>query len=533
MYLIAHHILSPLGNGTEANWQAILAGKTAIRRYDGRWASVEPFCASLFKEYPVVHDAAGVPYSAFLSLCIRSAEAAIADSKLDTTSSDVVFILSTTKGDNLDLLTPAKTLAAYFRNPNSPIAVSNACTSGVSAQVVAWRLLHTRRYKHAVIVGCDVQTRFIVSGFQSFKALSPEPCRPFDKARCGLNAGEAVATMVFSTERPDTAVQPWILAAGSIHNDANHISGPSRTGEGSKLCLDDVKGNHTALVCVHGTATVYNDEMESIALHRAGLDAVPVLALKSYYGHTMGAAGIVETILAAKAMDEGVVPACLGYDECGTTYPLQVANALQPVQKGDFVKLLSGFGGCNAAVRFTRQPRQVPTVQDAASRAVCEITIRDDENITALYRRHIGDYPKFFKMDTLAKLGIVGTEMLMQQCREQHLPMPGNPALVFGNRSASIANDTDYLATISDPDNYYPSPALFVYTLPNIVTGEIAIRHKWYGETCFYILSEEAQLLDIARATLSTTQHDCAIVGWVECQSKTNYFAHIQLLWKN
>lgn len=162
-----------------------------------------------------------------------------------------------------------------------------------------------------------------------------------------------------------------------------------------------------------------------------------------------------------------------------------------------------------------------------------QITIDSSRDLTALYRQYAGNYPKFFKMDTLARLGFVGVEMLLHECEEKHLPIPQNPALVFGNRSASIKNDTDYLATIVNPEQYFPSPALFVYTLPNIVTGEIAIRHKWYGETCFYVLPEEDQLLRLAEITLRTTAHDSAIAGWVECTADNNYFAHIQLLWKN
>ena len=562
MILLGHHILSPLGDGTAANWQAILAGKTAMRLYENHFASVEPFYASLFGE---LGKRGQEQESLFVSLCTYSAQEAIAQTGIDTHSERVLFILSTTKGDNLDLLTPAQTIADHFGNPNPPIIVSNACTSGVSAQVVAWRLLQTGEYDSIVLIGCDLQNQFIVSGFQSFKALSAEPCRPFDKNRCGLNVGEAVATMVVGSVNYELRIMHyegtcshWVLEAGSIHNDANHISGPSRTGEGCFRCLEDViigangkegsrqVGVHTpskyhGLVSVHGTATPYNDEMEAIALHRTGLDKAPIMALKGYYGHTMGAAGILETILALRAAEEGIVPACKGYHECGTTFPLPVYSENKPLVASSepiVIKILSGFGGCNAAVKwrvfdnFTID-HAVNDYQIANCQIIMSVTIDSSCDLTALYRQYAGNYPKFFKMDTLARLGFIGVEMLMRKCEEQHLPIPQNPALVFGNRSASIKNDTDYLATIVNPEQYFPSPALFVYTLPNIVTGEIAIRHKWHGETCFYVLPEEDQLLRLAEITLRTTAHDSAIAGWVECTANNNYFAHIQLLWKN
>ena len=93
-----------------------------------------------------------------------------------------------------------------------------------------------------------------------------------------------------------------------------------------------------------------------------------------------------------------------------------------------------------------------------------------EKMLVELYRKYVGDYPKFFKMDTLSRLGFIAAEMLIGAAND----VPS--AIILANRSASIKNDRDYLATISE-GNYYPSPALFVYTLPNIVTGEIAIRH--------------------------------------------------------
>ena len=145
---------------------------------------------------------------------------------------------------------------------------------------------------------------------------------------------------------------------GAIRNDANHISGPSRTGEGSyralRAVLGDIDSEQIAVVNAHGTATLYNDEMESIAINRAGLASVPVNGLKGYYGHTMGAAGILETILSMQAIDDNIILATKGYDTIGVTYPLNVSNQHQTTNKRVFIKLLSGFGGCNAALLMAK-----------------------------------------------------------------------------------------------------------------------------------------------------------------------------------
>ena len=311
IYCIGHSIISPLGEGSQANYEAVQAGHSGLKQYTNRFADVAPICASLFDTQ-----------QDFVPLCIKSVETAGADEGL-LAGNDTVFILSTTKGDRLDLITPAKRIAARFHNPNPPIVVSNACTSGVCAQITAKRLLECGMYRHAVVVGCDLQSRFIVSGFQAFNALSPEPCLPFSPDRKGLNLGEAAATIVYTAEPH----KGWRLEAGSIHNDANHLSAPSRTGDGAYLCLNEVMQDadmaEVELIGVHGTATLYNDDMERAAIHRAGLDEVPMWALKPYFGHTMGAAGVLETIL------------CMMHT------------------KKCFVKMLSGFGGVNAAIRMT------------------------------------------------------------------------------------------------------------------------------------------------------------------------------------
>ena len=326
IYCAGHSIISPLGEGTQANIEAVLAGRTGLKTYTDRFADVEPFCASLF-DTP----------QAFVPLCIRSIELALNGKSYivndQMVNDQTVFILSTTKGDNLDLWTPAQQIAEHFGNPNPPIVVSNACTSGVCAQITAMRLMESGLYQHAVVVGCDLQSRFIVSGFQAFKALSPEPCTPFAPNRKGLNLGEAAATIIYTTEPTDS----WRLVAGSIHNDANHISAPSRTGEGAYRCLKDVlKGiqlSEITLVGVHGTGTLYNDDMERIALQRAGLADVPMSVLKPHFGHTMGAAGILETILCAEMAKND-----------------QMVND----QMVNIIKMLSGFGGVNAAIRIEK-----------------------------------------------------------------------------------------------------------------------------------------------------------------------------------
>lgn len=371
---IADNIISPIGHDSAANYRAVLAGDTRLSHRHGVFGLPEDFHGSLF-DRPAIEQlfaaeiGDGNAYTFFEKLCILTASRAIAASGIDPAAADVLFVLSSTKG-NVDQLTgdldsesayiggSAARIAAHFGNPNEVVTASNACISGVCAQIAAVRLLLVGAYRHAVVIGADVLSKFIVSGFQSFKALSPEACRPYDKDRVGLNLGEAAGCMVLTADDSMAPEADWTFRACSIHNDANHISGPSRTGEGSYRVLADILGtvaaHELAFVNAHGTATAYNDEMESIAIHRATLDTVPVNGLKGFYGHTLGAAGVIETILAMQAIDNGVVLPTRGYSQQGTTYSLDIADHVRTTSKRTFIKILSGFGGSNAGIAYTK-----------------------------------------------------------------------------------------------------------------------------------------------------------------------------------
>lgn len=372
---MAHNIISPLGMTTAENYAAVKEGRSELKRHDGLWQLPEPFTASLMDRdkveeafAPLANDA---KYTFFEKMIILSAAKALEQTDIDPTSDKVLFILSTTKG-NVFLLDKretgfppervllglaAKQMTDYFHNSNTPLVVSNACISGVCAQIQAMRELESGRFDYVVTVGVDVQSAFIVSGFQSFKALSADPCKPFDANRTGLNLGDAAATLIY-TKKEEVNENEWVACRGAIRNDANHISGPSRTGEGSyralKVALGEVSPDKIAFINAHGTATLYNDEMESFAIERAGLSKVPVNGLKGYYGHTMGAAGIMETILSMQAIDDHNILATRGYETMGVTHPLVLSNQNQATDKRVFIKLLSGFGGCNAALLFAK-----------------------------------------------------------------------------------------------------------------------------------------------------------------------------------
>ena len=353
---IGESILSPLGATPAENFAAVCRGESALQRYEGMFGVREPFVASLMDRS--LWTAPGRTF--FDSIVIEAARRAVEAAGIDPAGRRTAFVLSTIKGNiefidtqDVTLATSARQLADAFGNPNPAVVVSNACISGLAALLQGRRMLLSGRFDHVVVVGAEVQSRFIVTGFQSLKALSEAPCKPFDAARDGLNLGEAAAAIVLGFGESG-----WELVDGAVRNDANHISGPSRTGEGSykalRYVLKHTSPEELAFVNVHGTSTLYNDEMEAIAIDRAGLLDVPVNALKGTFGHTMGAAGILESILSMHAVDARIVLPTRGFSELGVSLPVRVSAQAGTTDKRAFVKLPSGFGGVNGALLFRK-----------------------------------------------------------------------------------------------------------------------------------------------------------------------------------
>lgn len=574
IYSIGDSIISPLAMTSRGNFEAVLRGESRLQYYEHAFGLPEPCFISLFEEerlnntFSALVDFGIEGYTKMEKAAIVAASQAIEEANIAADRDNVIFILSTTKG-NVDLLEhnpyeperpylwrSAQIIAEFFDNPNTPIVVSNACISGCAAQIAAANQLCFGGYKYAVVIGAETLSKFIISGFQSFKALSKERCMPFDANRKGLNLGEAAAAIVYtigdeSTTLPDDTL---ILRAGAINNDANHISGPSRTGEGLLRAINRVLQGHDpaqiAFLNAHGTATPYNDDMESVAITRANLQDTPVNSLKGYFGHTLGAAGVLETIMAHQAVKNHTVIGTLGTVNPGTVNKVNVTLQNQPTNGNAFMKLISGFGGSNAALLLENSNKStIPAVEthnyaslqpQSTRRASlscvssCHIT---NDNVTVngetlitrkeqcgnwlsdIYHAIGMQYPKFFKMDNLCKAGTLAAEILLRNADFDRETVKPDWAVVLMNSASSLDDDRHYQTTIQDADNYYPSPAVFVYTLANIVTGEIAIRHKIGGESSFYVFTtfSEESVQQIVRQTFDANPEFTHILcGWVD-----------------
>lgn len=366
VWSVADCIVSPLGVTSEENYAKIRKGISRIRLVTDKRLGDEPLCVSWMGDVSLSDGA-----TRFETLCLEALQGALDDLKLPPHRT--LFILSTTKG-NIELLdrdvkdhprihlhAVASHLATAVGFTRS-LVVSNACISGVLALQVAQRFLQSGQYDHAVVLGADVLSRFVISGFRSLQALSPEPCKPFDRDRTGITLGEAAAVMVLSASPDEIGAKRSIRLGGAgLSNDANHISGPSRTGEELAMAIKQALGNEDAdeagidFISAHGTATLYNDEMEAKAFKHAGLSEVPLNSLKGYFGHTLGAAGIVETIVSAHSLLHDEMIPTKGFDTMGVTTGIRVCHTLTLKSMRRLLKTASGFGGCNAALVIEKE----------------------------------------------------------------------------------------------------------------------------------------------------------------------------------
>lgn len=582
-YIIADNIISPLGETSEENYLSVKAGRSGIRAYEPGTCNIpEGFYASLL-------------FEDFETLALKSAQKAIANGRLELKGKRTAFILSSTKGnieENISLADSAQRIATQLGIDAKPIVVCNACISGLSALILGNRLIDSDLYDAAIVCGCDTPRQFILSGFQSLKALSPEPCRPFDMERMGLNLGEAAATLILS--KNPIQGNSWRMGDGFIRNDAFHISTPSKTADGLYLSLQrtlesftkeisstckqiDMKA-HLAFINAHGTATLFNDQMESVAIGRAGLSDLPANAYKSFWGHTMGAAGILETIISMKAIDDDTILGTRGFSELGVSGKMNICAENRPTDKKGFIKMLSGFGGCNATIWAAKNPERENEAAEQIEQQNREFTtthtiritpeevILDQRKLwerkeelgeqegkehhsllTTLYKQMIGNYPKFYKMDGLSRLGFVASEILLnaekgetdverretdvERREEEGERLLEERAIIFFNHSSSIASDRNYKESINDKDNYFPSPSIFVYTLPNIVTGEIAIRNHFHGETSFFILpdKDERMMEEILQASCRDAQSKSFLTGWIDYEDERHFEADLKI----
>lgn len=371
IYITDYNCVTPLGFDVESNWKALLEGKSGVALHQVS-DNLEAFFVSkidsekLEIEFKKLFSSAqNDNFTRLEKMFLLSLKPLVEKHPI---SDETVFILSTTKG-NISLLKNksnlpegvylsklAQKLADFFGFKTKPIVVSNACVSGVMAISVAKNMIQAGKYKDAFVVAGDEISEFVISGFNSFQAIGSEPCKPYDKNRNGINLGEATATMYITSTPSENEKLRFKVLGDSAINDANHISGPSRTGDGLFASIQNamkeakVSADQIDFISAHGTATIYNDEMEAIAFNRMELQNVPLNSMKGYYGHCLGASGLLESIISMESSLHNTLIPSKNFEEMGVSQDLNIIKENQSAEIKYILKTASGFGGCNAAI---------------------------------------------------------------------------------------------------------------------------------------------------------------------------------------
>ena len=368
-----YEMLSAYGRGIENNWQKLLNGKTAINE------NVRFSCDNFISSYSATIS--DINYDFDKSLIMQMLEILIAIKKPIINNPDLLIVCSTVgeidflensvlngkaeepEKSNINVLLKK---AQKMFNAKRGMLFSAACASSSAGIAYAAELIKDGKFNSILVCGCDAVTEFVYSGFSALLALDSHPAKPFDKFRKGLTLGEGAAYLLLTSD--DYAKQNKLPVKGFISgcgmsNDANHITGPSRDGNG--LCRAIEKAFHSTSIdssaidsiSAHGTGTVFNDSMEMKAFKSVFKNSVPTYSLKGGLGHTIGAAGLIEVIIAVKSLKENILPPTIGLIEADEEAKNWVYD--KPISKKTeyCLSVNAGFGGINTAVIIKKNCR--------------------------------------------------------------------------------------------------------------------------------------------------------------------------------
>ena len=363
--IVAADLISAYGKGIEACWQGMLDARSAVRKVER--FSTEHFSSNLAATVPGLKP---VNDKSLIEQMFEQLEINI----IPELRADSWLFLATTVGE-IDLLENAvnnhKTASASSQlnllkkslqrwQLTEGRLVNAACASATIALIRAAAMIETGKIPCALVVATDCVSEFVFSGFSALGAMSPKPAKPFDAERSGLTLGEAAGGIVLIDA--DLAVKyelPILAMIGGwgMSCDAKHMTAPDEHGTSLAKAINraltkaGISSNDIGAIMAHGTGTVYNDAMELQALKSVFADTpTPMFSTKFGTGHTLGAAGIIQVIMALKVLDNDLIP-----PQGNLVTPMPDADNWLAVEArhlkaANLLSINAGFGGINAAI---------------------------------------------------------------------------------------------------------------------------------------------------------------------------------------
>jgi len=363
VFVAGRGAVTTFGAGAGALSDAVWAGRSGVlpRRRTARCAAPTAVAAE-------VPDAClpSAPESDRPLLLARRAALEALDEAREADRAAIGLVLASTKADLSGIVGPgqgwgcparlARRLAGELGLHGVAGVVSTACASGLVALSLAARRIARGEDERLLVVGVDALSEFILAGFGSLHALDPGPCRPFDVARRGISLGEASGALLL-TARAGESIGVTLAGHGGA-NDACSAILPDDGGEGlalaarRALAAAGLAPHEVDVVHAHGTATLANDRSEALGLAALfGGRTPPVFGTKAQTGHTLGAAGVIETVLAIEALRRREAPANAGLEEPGVDARLDLVRERRTLPRARCaLKVAGGFGGIQAAV---------------------------------------------------------------------------------------------------------------------------------------------------------------------------------------
>jgi len=391
----------------------------------------------------------------------------------------------------------AEELARRYGCSGPLITVSTACSSGAVALLLAMQMLRRGKARRVLAGGVDSLCRLTYFGFNSLQLIDPIGARPLDRERRGLSLAEGAALLLLTTEPPaEGALQ--LLGAG-LSCDAHHATAPLADGQGARAAMQaalaDAGLDPAAIdyINLHGTGTPDNDLAEVRAIQALFGDRPPPLSsVKGAMGHTLGAAGAVEAVVAAIAIDQGIVPANVGFSSIDPVLNLAPVTAPSRAPITTVLSNSFGFGGNNAAVVIgTRRgqnykpsaelPRPPLTVTAAACLTGAGHTSETWESFCAgrqccgcLDDRVVTEGLPPRTVRRLKRLPKLSLALASNACRT--VPAGRIPVAVsLGTAWGALSETHDFLQRLFETRQQFPSPTDFIGSVHNAPAGQIAM----------------------------------------------------------
>jgi 3-oxoacyl-[acyl-carrier-protein] synthase II len=415
------------------------------------------------------------------------------------------------------------------------MVLSSACASSSAALTRAASMIERDSIPAVLVITCDVVSEFVYSGFSTLLSLCDTPARPFDAGRCGLSLGEAAAwALITRSDSPWARKDSPVILGWSNTADAVHMTAPDRLGAGLSRAIAgacrmaSIQPQQIACIAAHGTATIYNDAMELTAFGNSIPNPVPTFSVKGGTGHTLAAAGLLQILIAARAMKLRTLPPTVGLvvpDEraIGWAHNTPVDLPENPIA----LSTNSGFGGVNTAVLLGCATEIFQPRASIAGASICAVSwfssrdcgsiaphgkteysraspqISDSKEMTALIGRPLKYFPR---MTAEARVLLAAVRLTMKAAGWNDSVRIGILSCGYdGWLSANQEYFRDYVAQ----GRSLGRANLFIYTLPTSAMSEVGIALTLTGPT-LHLHADIQPRQSLLKQAMSMVQNDDA-----------------------